>query len=274
MDNIKEGLKRDLKLGKLFEGYKKGNIKDVYRRNIIPVILTTLRVWGVLIIWILSRLSSDPDTTLIIMSIIYSVFYSMIKQIVIFYAHRYGIYMKQNKDKTVIEGFKYSTTFKGFVIDAGIYFILLKAISIGTSIVLGSTFGTFLYGIAISVFYTLGILGAILVGILLFFLYVVFSVLLNGITDSILVYLLTNDRDKREITEGVSFIKNNFIHFGVVSTVYRIIQIISVLITFSIAIPLIMPPIMEWRYNHWLGVTDRDEREFVEYEEVEEVEEG
>ena len=269
MNNIKEGLKRDLKLGKLFEGYKKGNIKDVYRRNIIPVILTTLRIWGILIIWLLTRLTTDPDINLMVLTLIYTVIYAMIKQIVIFYAHRYGVYMKQNKDKTIIEGFKYSTTFKGFVIDAGIYFVLLKAISMGTSIVLGSTFGTLLYGLAFSVFYTFGILGAILVGILLFFLYVVFSVLLNGITDSILVYLLTNDRDKRGITEGVSFIKNNFIHFGVVSTVYRIIQIISVLITFSIAIPLIMPPIMEWRYNHWLGVTDRDEREFVEYEEVE-----
>lgn len=242
----------------------KERLADVYKRNLIPVILTNIKrlilaLGGLYVAfggYGDERLGLEMGIAILIGYLVFNFFYGLVNSYIVLYAHKFGLHMKKNPDIGIKEGFKEVSGIKELLKEGTIYFLIITAISIVTGAVVGTIGGVGFIGILITFIELSGVIGLLTFGVIVFLVLGVSSIIINGITDSILVYILIHK--KKDVKGSVTFIKNNFIRFGLIDTAFSFIQLIVLIFTNVIGIALIMPWVLGWKYDQWV----RDDPEF------------
>lgn len=238
------------------------SVVNVYKRNIAPVILTDIKSI------ILSmgglyystrgdvRIGLETGIALIVGYLIFNFFYGFVNSYIVIYAHKFGLHMRKNPDLSVKEGLKGVSDIKELLKDGTIYLIIITAISVITGVIVGSILGAGFIGVVVTLIELSGIVGLLSFGVITFLVLGASSIITKGITDSILVYILIHK--KKDVKGSITFIKNNFIRFGLIDTAYSFIKLIALIFANAVGITLIMPMALEWKYDHWV----RDVPEF------------
>ena len=115
---------------------------------------------------------------------------------------------------------------------------------------MGTIVGVGFIGLLITIIEISGVVGLLTFGLIAFLVLGISSIIINGIKDSILVYILIYK--KKDVKGSVTFIKNNFLRFGLIDTAFTFIQLIVLIFTNVIGLAIIMPWALEWKYNQWV----------------------
>lgn len=239
-------------------------VVGVYKRNIIPVLLTTIKrmvlaMGGLYYTFngnVDGRLGLGMGITILIGYLVFNFFYGLVNSYIVLYAHKFGLYMKKNPEIEIKDGIKEVSDIKVLLKEGTIYFLIITVISLVTGSVVGTVGGVGFIGVLIAFIELIGVIGLLIFGVIVFLVLGVSIIIINGITDSILVYILIYK--KKDVKGSVTFIKNNFIRFGLIDTAFSFIQLIVLIFTNVIGLVIIMPWVLEWKYDQWV----RDVPEF------------
>ena len=239
-------------------------IGNVYKRNMIPVILTNIKRLILALGGLYYAFSGyggeglglEMGIAILIGYLIFNFFYGFVNSYIVLYAHKFGLHMKKNPEVEIKEGFKEVSDIKVLLKEGTIYFLIITSISLVTGTVVGTVVGVGFIGLLITIIEISGVIGFLTFGLIVFLVLGISSIIINGITDSILVYILIYK--KKDVKGSVTFIKNNFIRFGLIDTAFSFIQIIVLIFTNVIGLAIIMPWVLEWKYDQWV----RDVPEF------------